>query len=1092
MKHLKKTIAAVLAILFTLSPLVGVPFTAFAAGSIVVSTTAENPETEAGLITLSVSLSEKVETKALALDFVDAYDHTVFEWVEGQWSDELQFSAMTDIDAENEVAAILNQSPVSAEGEIFTFTLRTKSGVACGVTSEVEVFATGIDGLVTEGVEVTVGHFYNHHCDEVCALCGEAREDAAHVYDSACDDACNDCGAIRTPPHSYDSEGDEICNLCGVARSVEYELITTASVSQIQPGDTVTVTVTLSKARQTRSFALDFLTAYNHDAFEWVSGDWAQSIKDLTSFRDVRAGSEAVFLTTSDVTVPAGEVFSFVLRVKSAASCLKPYELKVGAGSIPNLTLVGATVSMTHTYTSDCDPRCDRCELPRTPSGAHVFDDQCDEDCNVCGTTRIVSHKYEYPCSGTCMLCGDVRLSNHTYSDDWDDICNVCGEIRVILRDLTSEFVTDTASVGDLVTVRVSLSDPLTVNAAGLDFENAYDHTKFEWVDGYWSGAISFAAYTEIHEGVDALFLAMEEITVQGLVFTMILRVTENASCDTAYTVQAEGVGFRDATEVSDTLTVVHAYDNECDADCNVCGESRSVAGHSYDNGCDTDCNVCGEVRTTSHTYDNDADETCNECGEVRIVERDLITAVSEDKVTVGGTVTVTVSLSKAKMSNMVGLDLESAYDHDAFEWVEGDWNASIKAGSALSDVDPGKAAVFLASEEIEVSGEIFTFTLRLKEGAECGTSYEVKVTCTQIENVTYVGDTVLFEHAYTEYGKNADEHWLACPGCGEIDESTRAPHVYDHDGDEACVCGELRLAFFGTSLTLQHNFAINYKVKAELTEKYSDFYVEVEMNGKTVKITDYTNNGTYLSFRFEDISAQAIGDVVTATLHAKEGDVDVASKPYVSGVANYCEKALGIYTADSYAKFRTLIVDLLHYGAKAQIYTGYKTGSLVDANLTAEQLAWGTQGDPTLTNHFVYDYETIENPTATWYGAGLVLDSAVTLKLKFKADNAEGLQVRIMIEGKSTPIIVPSSYFYYNPEDGLYYLNVNGLNANQMSRKLHLTILDASGNAVSNTVQYSIESYAYEKQNSTIAGLADLVKAMMNYGNAAKAYAAK
>ena len=56
------------------------------------------------------------------------------------------------------------------------------------------------------------------------------------------------------------------------------------------------------------------------------------------------------------------------------------------------------------------------------------------------------------------------------------------------------------------------------------------------------------------------------------------------------------------------------------------------------------------------------------------------------------------------------------------------------------------------------------------------------------------------------------------------------------------------------------------------------------------------------------------------------------------------------------------------------------------------------------------------------------------------------------------------------------------------MSEKVYLTMYK-NDVAVSNTVCYSIESYAYNKQNSTDTALANLVKAMMKYGNSAYAY---
>jgi len=72
--------------------------------------------------------------------------------------------------------------------------------------------------------------------------------------------------------------------------------------------------------------------------------------------------------------------------------------------------------------------------------------------------------------------------------------------------------------------------------------------------------------------------------------------------------------------------------------------------------------------------------------------------------------------------------------------------------------------------------------------------------------------------------------------------------------------------------------------------------------------------------------------------------------------------------------------------------------------------------------------------------------------------------------------------------ENGVYSVKFSGLNAGQMSEKVYLTMYK-DGIAVSNTVCYSIESYAYSKQSSQIEHLADLVKAMMKYGYSAYSY---
>ena len=62
-----------------------------------------------------------------------------------------------------------------------------------------------------------------------------------------------------------------------------------------------------------------------------------------------------------------------------------------------------------------------------------------------------------------------------------------------------------------------------------------------------------------------------------------------------------------------------HSYDNVCDADCNVCGATRTPADHTYDSCTDIDCNECGATRDEGeHIYDDCTDATCNSCGDER------------------------------------------------------------------------------------------------------------------------------------------------------------------------------------------------------------------------------------------------------------------------------------------------------------------------------------------------------------------------------------------------------------------------------------------------------------------------------------------
>lgn len=65
-----------------------------------------------------------------------------------------------------------------------------------------------------------------------------------------------------------------------------------------------------------------------------------------------------------------------------------------------------------------------------------------------------------------------------------------------------------------------------------------------------------------------------------------------------------------------------------------------------------------------------------------------------------------------------------------------------------------------------------------------------------------------------------------------------------------------------------------------------------------------------------------------------------------------------------------------------------------------------------------------------------------------------------------------------------------DGLNAALLRTPISVTIRNInSGVTVSNTLTYSVESYAASMQNAEDALLTNLLRAMMNYGDSAAAY---
>ena len=75
-----------------------------------------------------------------------------------------------------------------------------------------------------------------------------------------------------------------------------------------------------------------------------------------------------------------------------------------------------------------------------------------------------------------------------------------------------------------------------------------------------------------------------------------------------------------------------HKYDDDCDTSCNICNAPREVGDHKYDNTCDTDCNICGAPREINHTYDNGCDAQCNVCAHVRLTDEHEYEWVTDKK----------------------------------------------------------------------------------------------------------------------------------------------------------------------------------------------------------------------------------------------------------------------------------------------------------------------------------------------------------------------------------------------------------------------------------------------------------------------------
>jgi hypothetical protein len=234
--------------------------------------------------------------------------------------------------------------------------------------------------------------------------------------------------------------------------------------------------------------------------------------------------------------------------------------------------------------------------------------------------------------------------------------------------------------------------------------------------------------------------------------------------------------------------------------------------------------------------------------------------------------------------------------------------------------------------------------------------------------------------------------------------------------------------------------------------------------------------------FPFNKVSANMMTDDVVIKLYGiYDGEV-VEGRVLTYSVMAYLKSSIRNATG----KNLTLIVDLVNYGAAAQIFTGRHTDNLVNSWLTDAQRAVAT-ADRTANNITNTTYETIDNPTSKFNTVGIILEAAITVRYKITVPTTEGVSVQIKVSDKT---FVIDAADFESLGNNQYYLYFDGLHSAQLSREIYATVLK-DGVAISNTLQYSVESFVAAKISDTKTDekTLNLVKAMLRYGDAAYAF---
>lgn len=261
----------------------------------------------------------------------------------------------------------------------------------------------------------------------------------------------------------------------------------------------------------------------------------------------------------------------------------------------------------------------------------------------------------------------------------------------------------------------------------------------------------------------------------------------------------------------------------------------------------------------------------------------------------------------------------------------------------------------------------------------------------------------------------------------------------------------------------------LSYNVYADLTDDDVTAEMRFTVDGKEITVSgEYDESAGLYKYTLAHIPPQGMLVEIKAEL-VKDGEV---LDTHTGTIRDYLDSLIELYPED--AELKVLVADMLNYGAAAQIYTGYDTENLANADTT------GGSGFTVLTEdkHVADSVKGTEVEGVKFVGVGVRFDYVNKVYFRFTAPSLEGITVTV--NGEEAEI---------EANGDAYIVYSEAVNATEFASEVVAVL--KSGDSTVQTVTYSVESFVYEMQN-TEGAAADLARALYSYGLSAIAYDAK
>ena len=638
----------------------------------------------------------------------------------------------------------------------------------------------------------------------------------------------------------------------------------------------------------------------------------------------------------------------------------------------------------------------------------------------------IHTHVYDDACDADCNTCGETREASHQYAYPCDADCNICGATR----------------------------------EASHQYANPCD-------------AHCMICYELTNPDAAHTIAAVEAKAAT---------CTENGNIAYWYCEHCGAVWADEAlTQITNRMSVVipapgHTYDDNCDADCNVCEEFRE-APHNLTTY--VEAVVPANCKETGHNEY----WICEDCGGYFMsngmggyyeTNPDWINYPG-DHVRPEGTPGCAVVACELCGEDSYGTEACVRDDTPVCQNGTCVNCGEIVLGEGHSygyDEDGNSLIPLCQAGDCIHCGEHLDYIYECENGsyAPCSVDGECVYGCGKQFPATgehAIDDPCVGGLCWMCWEEIAPAHEYVdgkCSVCGEADPNAPTGPIADANLTFLGAAGISFQDYIGMNIMFYNGTAANY-------DKFYAIATQVDPDGNAVEtlcnVVPYSYAGYDYTIFEHQVMAWSMTEQVTLTLYAEKDGVVYVGQSITTSVQALALEKLATYAAANNTVNCAALVDMLNYGAAVQVNQKHFVESLPSAG---DYASYGTATTPEF------------NATTSVTGSGIIgngpsisMQAKVEFNIMYSEADLAGKTVKAFVDGEEVEVL-----YNYDAAPGWPIARVV-IKANQMRSTFTIAVYDADGNVVSEVIETSIEACA---QTHLGGANNDLVIALMNYGD--------